>query len=55
MVDFSVLGGIPIRSENVEFGDLSELISVDTSRVDTARLRIPSDYTEVSMDQVVGE
>jgi hypothetical protein len=55
LVDFSVLGGIPIRSEIVEFGDLSELISVDTSSVDTDRLRIPSDYAEVSMDQVVGE
>ncbi|MCH9694789.1 MAG: DUF4412 domain-containing protein [Gammaproteobacteria bacterium] len=49
--DFDLLGGVPIRSKN-KFHS-SELVSIDNSDVDEARLQIPAGYTEVSIDDMM--
>jgi hypothetical protein len=52
-IDLDALGGVPVRSEHVDYGRQSELISISTSGLDASRLEIPDDYTEVSMEAMM--
>ncbi len=52
-IDIATLGGIPVRSENIEYGELSELTSMTTTGIDASRLEIPPDYEQVALEDVL--
>lgn len=52
--DFSALGGLPIRSRSRDGSHASELVSLDTSSIDAARLRVPDGYREITMQDMMG-
>ena len=52
-IDIATLGGIPVRSENIEYGELSELTSITTTGIDADRLDIPPDYRKVALEDVL--
>lgn len=52
-IDIATLGGIPVRSENIEYGELSELTRIATTGIDSARLEIPPDYQQVALEEVL--
>lgn len=52
-IDIATLGGVPVRSENIEYGELSELTSITTTEIDAARLEVPPDYREVALEDVL--
>lgn len=52
-IDIATLGGIPVRSENIEYGELSELTSITTTGIDATRLEIPPDYQQVALEDVL--
>ncbi len=49
--DFDKLGGIPIRSSGKHHN--SELVSLDVSSVDKERMKIPENFTEVSVQDMM--
>jgi hypothetical protein len=51
--DFAQMGGVPIRSRDLISGDGSELVSIDTAAVDPARLRVPANFREVSIEELM--
>lgn len=51
--DFGDIGGVPIRTTDRNYGNDSELVSVNTDNVDTARLEIPDGYREVSIEDMM--
>lgn len=53
-IDLEVLGGVPVRSENVDYGEQSQLQTISTAAVDPARLEVPEGYEEVSIESMMG-
>ena len=54
-MDFSAMGGVPVRLQDVQDdGSPTLLLSVSTD-VDASRMAVPEDFREVSMDQLMGQ
>lgn len=54
-LDFDKLGGIPIRTRGRAKGESNEIVSLSTSGVDASRLTVPGNYTEASMEDIMGQ
>jgi len=54
-IDLDLLGGLPIRSEDIDYGEESELTAISTAGVDGARLEVPGDYDEVPIDALLAQ
>lgn len=52
-LEFAKLGGVPIRTRSPNGRDNNEIVSVDTSSVDAARLQIPDGYRETSIEEMM--
>ncbi|MBT8083603.1 MAG: DUF4412 domain-containing protein [Woeseia sp.] len=53
-LEFSKLGGIPVRTRARGNGEDNEVVSIETSSVDPARLQIPDNYRETSIESMMG-
>ena len=51
--DFGAMGGVPVRTLSPEAGETSELVGLDPSPIDAARLEVPAGYREVSMEEMM--
>lgn len=52
-LDLDKLGGIPVRTRARDESEDTEVVSVRTSRVDSARLEIPDGYREVPIEKMM--
>jgi len=51
--DFAAMNGIPIRTRTADEGVISELIGLETGDIDPARLRVPEDYREITLEEML--
>lgn len=54
-IDLDALGGVPVLSEDLDYGTQSELVSISTSNVDETRLEIPDEYTEIPPEAMLAQ
>lgn len=52
-IDLDALGGVPVRTEDIDYGKVSELLSVSTAAVDEDRLEIPEEYAEIPAERLL--
>lgn len=52
-MDFSKLGGIPIRTVDKRYGVTSELDSLSTDAIDDAEFAVPSGYQRITMEDMM--
>lgn len=53
IMDFEAMGGIPIRTLDLEFGDEEELVSLSKDTLDNDTFAIPAGYRKVSMEDMM--
>lgn len=51
--DFAAMNGIPIRTRTEGEGVISELTGLETGDIDPARLRVPEDYREITLEEML--
>lgn len=53
--DFDQMGGIPIRTLDIESGQGSELLSIANKAINSSRVSVPAGFREVSIEEMMGQ
>ncbi len=53
--DFDQMGGIPIRTLDIQSGQGSELVSIENKAVNVSRMSIPAGFREVSIEEMMSQ
>jgi len=51
--DFAAMNGIPIRTRAADEAVISELVGLETGEIDPAELRVPDDYREITLEEML--
>lgn len=53
IMDFEAMGGLPIRTRDLESGDVDELVSLSKDKLDDDTFAVPPNYRETSMEMMM--